>query len=343
MTNALPAIKGFDKNGEPELRAGENGALEIVFNFMPPMTASGEERDPELFEHFEKALSEHVGVTVTRDDRETFLILKPAADTAQRAADYLSTFWKTHAKPLKAALAAKLATAPRPADPPFATLKECHDAIVEQLAAPFLEHGFKKAGKSKYRDSHSVYFRRKSPIGMQSLSISGGHLAPYLNPRVVAIVTHDLVERIFGHLNGSDAETWPETQTITQILLIDDPGNSDRVYRPSHLSAWIERLILTIASTVLPTLEHLSDPAHVERIFNDMSVEPPAYLQAFSDHEACRGLILAKLVGRKDIAEIAAFHRKHLSTLQYTTTFPAVEAYVISASRDEMIARGQDT
>ena len=34
----LPVIKGFDRNGEPELRTSENGALEIVFNFMPPQT-----------------------------------------------------------------------------------------------------------------------------------------------------------------------------------------------------------------------------------------------------------------------------------------------------------------
>lgn len=32
----LPKIKGFDRQGEPELRDDENGALELVFNFMPP-------------------------------------------------------------------------------------------------------------------------------------------------------------------------------------------------------------------------------------------------------------------------------------------------------------------
>jgi hypothetical protein len=49
MNAPLPKIKGFDRQGEPELRRGENGALELVFNFMPPMTAAGEERSPELF------------------------------------------------------------------------------------------------------------------------------------------------------------------------------------------------------------------------------------------------------------------------------------------------------
>ena len=53
MTATLPKIKGFDRQGEPELRHGDNGALELVFNFMPPTTAAGEEREPELFEHFE--------------------------------------------------------------------------------------------------------------------------------------------------------------------------------------------------------------------------------------------------------------------------------------------------
>jgi hypothetical protein len=30
------AIQGFDSNGEPELRQGEDGGLELMFNFMPP-------------------------------------------------------------------------------------------------------------------------------------------------------------------------------------------------------------------------------------------------------------------------------------------------------------------
>ena len=331
----LPRIKGFDRNGEPELRSGENDALEIVFNFMPPQTASGEGREPELFETFEAVLSKALGVAVSRDDREMFVIAKPDADTAERAAAYLSSFWKEHAKPLKAALAAK----PRSTDAPFATLKEFHAALVERLAAPLLKYGFKKAGKSKYRDSHAVHFRRKSLIGMQSLSISGGHLPPYLNPGVMLSVTHDLVERIYGPMSGRDEASWTETQTIGQTPLADDPSNATRVYRPSHLDAWLERVIPQIPQTIVPTLEHLSDPAHVERIFNDMPVDPPAYLKNFSDHEACRGLILARLLGRDDIAAIAAFHHKHLATLEFTTTYPAVEAYVMGTSRDEMIAR----
>ena len=97
MTGTLPKIKGFDRQGEPELRAGENGGLELAFNLMPPATASGEERSPELFETFEKVLSTHLGVTVTRDDRETFLIAKPDTETPAKLAAYLSSFWKEYA------------------------------------------------------------------------------------------------------------------------------------------------------------------------------------------------------------------------------------------------------
>ena len=85
MTSALPAIKGFDRQGEPELRAGDNGGLELVFNFMPPATASGEERAPELFEKFETVLAQVLGVRVLRDDRETFIIAAPKPGTAERS------------------------------------------------------------------------------------------------------------------------------------------------------------------------------------------------------------------------------------------------------------------
>ena len=44
VTRALPKIKGFDRQGEPELRHGENGALELMFNAMPPSSFSGDER-----------------------------------------------------------------------------------------------------------------------------------------------------------------------------------------------------------------------------------------------------------------------------------------------------------
>ena len=333
--SGFPTIKGFDRNGEPELRAGENGALEIVFNFMPPQTAAGEERSPDLFENFEKTLSTHLAVNVLRDDREIFLIPKPSPDTAARAAAYLSSFWKDHAKPLEAEIAAK----PKPANAPFTNLKEFHAALVEQLAAPLLKHGFKKAGKSRYRDSHSVYFRRKSSIGMQTLSIYGGHLPPYLNPRATLTVTHDLVERIYGPMSGFDEAACAEMETIGRVLLIDDPSHTTRVYRPSHLKAWIEQLIPVFETQGLAQFAQLSDPANVERVYNDMSVEPPPYLKDFSDRIAVRGLILAKLLARPDIETIAAFHGKHLGTLEFKTTFPAVEAYVRATSREDMIAR----
>ena len=335
MTSALPAIKGFDRQGEPELRAGDNGGLELVFNFMPPATASGEERAPELFEKFETVLAQVLGVRVLRDDRETFIIAAPKPGTAETLAAYLSNFWKTHAKLLKAALQA----APRLPNAPFATTKAFHAAVVDRLAAPLAKHGFKKAGKSKYRDSHSVYFRRKSLTGMQSIYIHAGHLAPYLHPSAVLQVTHDLVERIYGNVSGMDAAAASERVTISKVLVNDDAGHTVRPYHASQLDAWIARLIPVFEQTGLATLEQMSDPAHIERIFNDMSVDPPAYLKDFSDQEACRGVILAKLLGREDIKTIAAFHHKHLATLEFTTAYAIVESTVLNSTREELIAR----
>jgi hypothetical protein len=35
-------VTGFDSAGEPELRVGDDGTLEIVFNFMPPLNGADE-------------------------------------------------------------------------------------------------------------------------------------------------------------------------------------------------------------------------------------------------------------------------------------------------------------
>jgi hypothetical protein len=43
-------IVGFDSAGEPELRLGEHGALEIVFNFMPPLNGADDPNPHPVFD-----------------------------------------------------------------------------------------------------------------------------------------------------------------------------------------------------------------------------------------------------------------------------------------------------
>jgi hypothetical protein len=97
------AVQGFDSYGEPEIRNGKNGALEIMFNFMPPLNGSDDANTHPIFETFENVLSKELGVEVQRDDRELFIIAKPAADTAARAKAFLETFWKDYFPKLESA------------------------------------------------------------------------------------------------------------------------------------------------------------------------------------------------------------------------------------------------
>lgn len=86
-------VSGFDSEGEPEIRAGDNGAIEIMFNFMPPLNGAAEPYDEAVFDRFETVLSQALGVDVVRDDRELFIIPSPKPDTAQRLKAYLESFW----------------------------------------------------------------------------------------------------------------------------------------------------------------------------------------------------------------------------------------------------------
>jgi hypothetical protein len=91
----MDAIKlnGFDSDGEPELRYGEQGRLEIMFNFMPPLNGAADANPHPIFETFEVVLASALGVDVIRDDRELFIIPNPQPDTMSRAQVYLETFW----------------------------------------------------------------------------------------------------------------------------------------------------------------------------------------------------------------------------------------------------------
>lgn len=73
----IDRVVGFDPQGDPEVRINEEGELEIVFEFMPPLNEDGEENDDPIFEQFDEVLSKALGVEVLWDDREFFRIPHP--------------------------------------------------------------------------------------------------------------------------------------------------------------------------------------------------------------------------------------------------------------------------
>ena len=330
MTNPLPTIKGFDRQGEPELRAGEKGALELVFNFMPPQMASGEEREPELFDKFETVLSNALGVAVTRDDREVFLIASPQADTAARAAAYLSSFWKDHAEPLKADFAA----VPRPANAPFRNHKECKTSLLDSLSAAMTPHGFKAV-----KSTPDAAVRRKTPFGTETLWASAHDIGAGFHCGLFALVTHDLIERIHAQASNMERRFFKGQWTLS----FPAPNGTDRgmsrvIKRPSDADAWAGDIAANFTSKMAPALERCSDPAYVESIFNGRILDPDFEMIEAVQNAACKGLILAKLLDRSDLEASIAYHDAKFASLDIETAFPAVKDLVRTKSADDITA-----
>ncbi len=86
-------VKGFDKDGEPEIQILKNGSLRLVFEFMPPLNGSDDQNDNEIFENFDKELSKIIGKEIVWEDRETFLIEKAEKGDEKLLKKYLEEFW----------------------------------------------------------------------------------------------------------------------------------------------------------------------------------------------------------------------------------------------------------
>jgi hypothetical protein len=86
-------VEGFDSDGEPEIRVYDDGKIEVMFNFMPPNNGNSDPIDDPIFDSFEVALENALGVKVTREDRELFEIAKPKVNTAVQLQQYLENFW----------------------------------------------------------------------------------------------------------------------------------------------------------------------------------------------------------------------------------------------------------
>lgn len=88
-------VSGFDTQGEPVIRVMQNGELRVVFNFMPP---SWYDDAGELgpFRDFDKQLEKSIGVPVVWEEREFFVIHKPAADSVERISVFLHDYRKNY-------------------------------------------------------------------------------------------------------------------------------------------------------------------------------------------------------------------------------------------------------
>lgn len=84
-------IRGFDAEGEPVIKKWADGSLWIHFSAMPPFFAEDAGTEAE-FENFEVKIQEALGVAVIQDDRELFVILKPQADTVEKAKAWLEGY-----------------------------------------------------------------------------------------------------------------------------------------------------------------------------------------------------------------------------------------------------------
>ncbi len=89
-------ILGFDPDGEPILREMNDGSLLLIFGFIPPLVT---EQDPFKAKRFDsnkfgEELQRAVGLPVTWDDREVFVVPKPQIDTTNRIQSFLANYWR---------------------------------------------------------------------------------------------------------------------------------------------------------------------------------------------------------------------------------------------------------
>ncbi|MDI1429519.1 hypothetical protein [Polyangium sorediatum] len=84
-------LSGFDANGEPQIEVMADGTLRVAFEFMPPSDVD-DRRDMGPYHDFDVQMSKAIGVPVTWEDREVFLIDAPKADTIERLITFVSTY-----------------------------------------------------------------------------------------------------------------------------------------------------------------------------------------------------------------------------------------------------------
>nr|WP_271891256.1 hypothetical protein [Planctomicrobium sp.] len=84
-------VTGFDSDGEPVIKTWSDGSIRIHFEAMPPFFSEENGTESE-FENFEERIQDALDVSVSRDDREVFVIQNPEPDTAEKAKAWLQAF-----------------------------------------------------------------------------------------------------------------------------------------------------------------------------------------------------------------------------------------------------------
>jgi hypothetical protein len=228
---------------------------------------------------------------------------------------------------------------------PFASIKELNAAVIERLTPVLAPHGLVPTSKTE------PLFKRKIAIGRQSLRIGrwGPHL-PAVTLLAGAAVTHDIVERILGMATDLDRKSLKHQATT--LFAIDVPGfevSSTTVGSPMALDGWIAAFIPRFEAA-LRFYARDSDLAVIEAIVNKPAFDGRTVtLAGPADAQSARALILAKLVGRGDLAAVAALQRTRLAALglAHVNEYPnvnvsvPVEALVLSVETDELIAQAK--
>lgn len=270
------ALQGFDPEGEPEIRVMPDGALYLVVNFMPPSDAQPEEHA--LFEHFDQELAKAIGVEVTWEDRELFLIRAPNEHTI---AD-IKRFIKSCRREARRAAGAS-------------GRKSLRQGLLDELAQILTPAGF------RYQKNDDA-FARRIPAGRQAIYAGGNtHGGQYV-----------FEPAVFIRLDAVEALVYPDkpkeqrrmATIVTQLehfgLRGEQPfGVHWRIVSHEDVSAAMETLRPVLQEEVLPFLDRYQDVISLDQALNPVDAASDG---AATPEAPRRGLLraaLARLAPRK--------------------------------------------
>jgi hypothetical protein len=332
MTSVLapsrfPKIKGFDPLGEPEISAGDDGALVLMFNAMPPTDKAGNDREARLFDDFERVLSNALLTTVLRDDRERFVIREPSADSVKTLATYLSNFWKQHAQALREAL-------PEPGADTAATFRnalEFREAMGEHFSPVFRPHGFRTSL------SQTLTFTRKFAGGHDRIEINldGRNEVTCIEPAVTYYVQHETVERLVS-ICCEQEKKYLKNKATSGFHRVALPATLPIVSNAADAAAWARQCQAEIEGQVLAGLACWRDLETIDAVLNDLSGDAGNYekLPSSYQYNGPRGILIAKLLGRKNLEDTIAFHRRFIKTDDENNYFQIYQDRCFAAACD---------
>ena len=299
-------IKGFDSFGEPVLLRCDGGALELVFTTMPPESKSGGAGQPELFDDFERVLSNVLSTPVVREDRERFIIANPYADTAKTLATYLSDFWKTHAQQLSSEIAA----ASRETDSVFVNDLEFREAMRDVLEPLFRPHGFTSSMAG------SLTFYRCFSGGHDRIAIftDGRNDVTRVEPCVDYGVQHAIVERLVS-ICCEQERKYLKTKLTSGAHRITMPPDAPIVSRASQVAQWAAVFAPLVESQLLPGLACWRSLGAIGDVLNNLQGGAENYekLPTSYQYNGPRGVIIARLLDDPKLEETIAFHAQYIS------------------------------